>query len=182
MSSAMAHHAAPLLLLLAVAIAPGPTVATTTPAINATCTALDAGRYDHPYSYCAGVLSADPAAAAATDERGVAAAAINVSARGAASTLSVLTDLVDELGRCREYYGSMVGSLAGVFDDFQAGRFDDAALAKARSAAAVPEKCDIVLVQGNAKKDPFTKENVDNKRLSGLAGDIAALATSSKKG
>ncbi|WVZ74152.1 hypothetical protein U9M48_022367 [Paspalum notatum var. saurae] len=178
----MAQHAALVLLLLALAIAPGLTVATTTPAINATCTALDAGRYDHPYSYCAGVLSADPAAAAATDERGVSEAAINISARTAASTLSVLTDLVDELGRCREYYGSMVESLAGVLDDFHAGRFDDAALAKARSASAVPDQCELVLIQGNAKKDPFTKENIDNKRLSSLAADITAFAMRSKKG
>ncbi|WVZ73479.1 hypothetical protein U9M48_021779 [Paspalum notatum var. saurae] len=178
MSSAMAQHAA-LRLILALAIAPGLTV-TTTPAINKTCATLDAAHYDHPYSYCAGVLSADPAAAAATDPRGVADAAINVSARKAESTLRVLTDLVDELGLCRKYYGSMVESLAGVLADFHAGRFDEAALAKARSASDVPERCDVILAMGNAKKDPFSQENVYNKRLSSLASDITALVASKK--
>lgn len=170
----MSSARVPVLLLAVVAIAPGLAIATT-PAINATCTALDAQHYDHPYAYCVGVLSGDSAAAAATDERGVAAAAINIAAQKAASTMSVVTYLVEKLSLCSKYYGRMVESLAGVLADFHAGRFDDAALAKARSASDVPNDCDIVLFQGSAKKNPFSQENIDNGKLSGLARDITDL-------
>ncbi|OQU85601.1 hypothetical protein SORBI_3004G277700, partial [Sorghum bicolor] len=164
----------PVLLLAVLAIAPVLAIATTS-AINATCTALDAQHYDHPYAYCVGVLSGDSAAAAATDERGVAAAAINIAAHKAAATVSVVTYLVDELSLCSKYYGRMVESLTAVLADFHAGRFDDAALAKARSASEVPNDCDVILLQGSAKKNPFSQENIDNGRLSGLARDITAL-------
>ncbi|RLM77889.1 putative invertase inhibitor [Panicum miliaceum] len=107
------------IVLLAVAIAPV-LAAGSSSVINATCAEL---KPLWPYDYCVGVLSGDPAATAATDLRGVAAAAVNITATKAASTLRVISDLVDELSTCRGYYGNMLQSLADVRVDLDAGRW-----------------------------------------------------------
>ncbi|KAL6633752.1 hypothetical protein ACP70R_026423 [Stipagrostis hirtigluma subsp. patula] len=159
-----------LLLLVIAIVAPGLAVGTS-PAINATCAAIDTPTY-HEYDYCVRVLSADPAAAAATDARGVATAAVNITLQKAASTLSVISYLVDELSTCRGYYSGMVKSLAGVLVDFGAGRFDRAALAKAEFASDTPDNCDILLFQGSAKKNPIAQENTDNQELANIAREI----------
>ncbi|GJM86471.1 hypothetical protein PR202_ga02334 [Eleusine coracana subsp. coracana] len=158
-----------VILLLAIPVAP--VLAIGSPAINATCAALTPS----PGDYCLGFLSGDPAAMAATDARGVAAAAMNMTARKAASTSRVIADLVDELTICRGYYTTMVESLSGVLVDFRAGRFDNAALEKANKAGDQPMDCDKLLLQGNAHKNPFSKENGENDKLARLAVAITSL-------
>ncbi|KAL6633753.1 hypothetical protein ACP70R_026424 [Stipagrostis hirtigluma subsp. patula] len=167
-----------ILFLAVAAIAPVLAIGIS-PAINTTCGALAT---QPKRDYCVGVLTADPAASAATDARGVATAAINLTAHKAASTLRVIADLVDELSTCRWYYIAMVESLAGVLVDFRAGRFDDAALAKAQKAMGQPDSCDILLFEGNSHKDPISQENVENDHVARLATDITYLLASKRLG
>ncbi|KAF8729212.1 hypothetical protein HU200_017796 [Digitaria exilis] len=155
-------------ILLAVAIAPGLAVGSSS-VINATCAALKT------FDYCVGMLSADPAASAATDVHGLAAAAVNLTAVKAASTLSVITYLVDDLTTCRGQYRNMLQSLAGVLVDLGAGRFDNAWLELSAHATAYPEGCDIMLFEGNAHKDPISQENGENDLLVRLATAITDL-------
>jgi pectinesterase inhibitor-like protein len=164
------------ILLLAVAIAPGLAVGSSS-VINATCAAL---KELQPYNYCVGVLSADPAAAAATDVHGLAAAAVNITAVKAASTLRVISYLVDELTTCRGYYTNMLQSLADASVDFGAGRFEDAHFEISANASAVPMGCDILLFEGNAHKDPISKENGENDLMTSLASDIIKLLISKR--
>ncbi|CAL5055247.1 unnamed protein product [Urochloa decumbens] len=168
----MAQLIAITIMLLAVAIAPGLAVGSSSSVINATCVAL---KPLQPYDYCVGVLSADPAAAAATDVPGVAAAAVNITAVKAASTLRVISYLVDELTTCRGYYSNLVKSLADVRVDLGAGRFSNASLEISANATGVPNDCDILLFEGNAHKDPFTQENGENDLLVRLASAIIGL-------
>ncbi|CAN6253736.1 unnamed protein product [Urochloa humidicola] len=163
-----------IILLVVVAIAPGLAVGSSSSVINATCVALPL----QPYDYCVGVLSADPAAAAATDVRGVTAAAVNITAVKAASTLRVITYLVDELTTCRGYYSNMLQSLVKVRVDLGAGRFSNASFEMSANASARPMDCDIYLFEGNSHKDPFTQENGENDYLAGLASDIIGLLKS----
>ncbi|CAN6280358.1 unnamed protein product [Urochloa humidicola] len=175
-SSSMAQPIAITIMLLAVAaIAPGLAVGSSSSVINATCAAL---KPLQPYDYCVGVLSADPAAAAAADVRGVAAAAVNITAVKAASTLRVITYLVDELTTCRGYYNNLVKSLVGVLIDVDAGRFKNASLEISANATVVAMDCDILLFEGNAHKDPISQENGENDLLVRLAQSILDLVTS----
>ncbi|CAL5054961.1 unnamed protein product [Urochloa decumbens] len=160
------------IILLAVAIAPGLAVGSSSSVINTTCAAL---KILQPYDYCVGVLSADPAAAAATDVAGVAAAAVNITAVKAESTLRIITYLVDDLKTCREYYSNMLESLADVRVDLGAGRFSNASFEISVNATARPDDCDILLFEGNAHKDPFTHENGENALLVRLASGIIDL-------
>jgi len=162
------------IVLLAVAVAPGLAVGGSS-VINATCAQL---KPLWPYDYCVGVLSGDPAATAATDVRGVAAAAVNITTTKAASTLRVISYLVGELSTCREYYGNMLQSLADVRVDLDAGRFSDASFEISANASARPMDCDIFLFEGNAHKDPIAQENTENSLLAGLASDILRLLES----
>ncbi|GJM88721.1 hypothetical protein PR202_ga05273 [Eleusine coracana subsp. coracana] len=107
-------------LLLAIAIAPALAGGTST-IINETCAKLP--NYYLPRSYCTSVLSNDATAVAAPDVRALAVAAINITAHKAASTLSAISYLMDDLSDCRRYYSEMVESLAGVLNDYRAGRF-----------------------------------------------------------
>ena len=160
------------IVLLAVAIAPGLAVGDSS-VINATCSELKL----QPYNYCVGVLSANPAAAAATDVRGLAAAAINITADKAASTLRVISYLVDELSICREQYTDMLQSLATVAADYGAGRFENASFEMSGNATGYPQGCDILLFEGNSHKDPIFKENAENDLLVRLASSILNLLT-----
>lgn len=141
------------------------------PAINATCAAVTT----QPREYCLGFLSGEPAAMAATDAHGVAAAATNTTARKAASTSRVIADLVDELRTCHGYYTAMVQSLSGVLVDFRAGRSDNATLHKAYNAGHQPMGCDTLLLQGSAHKNPFSKDNGENDKLARLVVAITSL-------
>lgn len=124
-----------------------------------------------------GVLSADPAASAATDVHGLAAAAVNITATKAASTLSVITYLVDELTACRGQYRNMLQSLAGVLVDLGAGRFKNASFELSAHATTYPDGCDILLFEGNSHKDPISQENGENNLLVRLATAITDLLT-----
>jgi pectinesterase inhibitor-like protein len=156
-----------ILLVLAMAVTPSLAIGNSS-VLNATCAALKF----QPYDYCVDVLSADPAAASATDARGIATAAMNMTAHKAASTLQVITYLINELNSCRKIYSDMGETLASVLADFQAGRFDSAALEKAQEAYGGPDSCDVELFEGNSHKDPISQENDDNHNLALLASDI----------
>ncbi|EES05707.1 hypothetical protein BDA96_04G295300 [Sorghum bicolor] len=159
-----------LLLLFITAIAPVVT-AGGSPVINATCAALKSLQ---PYDYCVGVLSADPAAAAATDVRGVAAAAVNITAQKAASTLLVINYLAGDLNTCRGYYSNMLQSLENSLVHFRDGRFLNASLGIA-NATGDPTGCDLLLFEGKTHKDPISDENYENMRLVDLADGIVDL-------
>ena len=95
------HHHRFLLLLLVLLLAPaGSRGLATTPIINSTCTAAAKSTWFTPYAYCVRTLSAIPAAASASDARGLGAAATNLTARNVTTTIHVLTDLVDALQHC----------------------------------------------------------------------------------
>ncbi|CAN6274885.1 unnamed protein product [Urochloa humidicola] len=162
------------IILLAVAAIVGLAAGSSSSVINATCAALPL----QPYDYCVGVLSSDSAAAAATDVRGVAAAAVNITTVKAASTLRVITYLIDELTTCRGYYNNLVKSLADVLIDVDAGRFKNASLDMSTNATGVAMDCDILMFEGNSHKDPFTQENADNDLLANLASAIIDLVVS----
>ncbi|TVT98123.1 hypothetical protein EJB05_19557, partial [Eragrostis curvula] len=119
---------------------------------------------------------------AATDARGLATAAVNMTANKSASTMRVITDLVDELTTCRGYYTAMAESLAGVLVDLHAGRLDNATLEKAHKAVNQPKNCDTLLLEGKAQKNPFSKENGENDSLVRLAAAITSLLASKSIG
>ncbi|KAF8707091.1 hypothetical protein HU200_030323 [Digitaria exilis] len=148
-----------------------PVLAIGSPAISATCAAVTT----QPREYCVGFLSGEPAAMAATGAHGVAAAAMNTTARKAASTSRVIADLVDELWTCHGYYTTMVESLSGVLVDFRDGRIDNVTLDKAYNAGHQPMGCDALLLHGNAHKNPFSKENGENDKLARLVVAITSL-------
>ncbi|CAN6280360.1 unnamed protein product [Urochloa humidicola] len=106
------------IMLLALAMAPGGLAVGSSSLISSTCAAL---KPLDTYDYCVGVLSADPAAVAASDVGRVASAAVNITALKAASTLRVITYLVDDLIVCRDLYSKMLQSLAIVTADLNAG-------------------------------------------------------------
>jgi hypothetical protein len=72
-------------------------------------------------------LSSDPAALSATDARGLAAAAANLTVVNITSTEQAISMLITSLGGCLSMYREMNGVMAGVRDDIQAGRDRDAA-------------------------------------------------------
>jgi hypothetical protein len=104
----------PLAILLILAILPS-LVAGTSYLINTICSAIPEMSYD----YCVGVLSANPAGASAKDKRGL---AIVESMHNVTSTLHMLSDLVQELNSCIEYYKYMDELTASAIDDFHTGR------------------------------------------------------------
>ncbi|TVU28054.1 hypothetical protein EJB05_19561, partial [Eragrostis curvula] len=137
-------------------------------AINTTCAALTPQLYD----YCVGVLSADPAAANATDALGLAAAVINITSLKAASTLQVITYLINELNTCRDIYGRMEEGLANVLTDIRARQYNSAANEISMNATGNPDGCDIMLFEGNSHKDPISGENGDIRNWVFVASDI----------
>ncbi|WVZ74162.1 hypothetical protein U9M48_022377 [Paspalum notatum var. saurae] len=160
-----------ILLLAVVAIAPGLAAAGSSSLINATCAALTTTQ---PLDFCVGVLSADQAAASATDVREVAAAAINIAASKATSTLRDIGNLTYDLNTCHRQYSNMVQLLADALVDFHAGRFENASHETA-NATNTPPGCSILLFEGNARKDPIDQENNENESLVDLANGIAPL-------
>ncbi|CAL4986393.1 unnamed protein product [Urochloa decumbens] len=173
-SSSMVQSIA-ILLLLAVAMAPAARLtaaaAAASPLINTTCAALEPVDSS---DYCVRVLSGDPAAAAATDVRGVAAAAANLTAVKAARTLRVISYLVDDLVICRAKYSKMVHMLANVTADLGAGRFSDASEIMS-FATEYPEMCDMLLMEGKAEKDPISQETGEDDSLVHLTDHIINL-------
>uniref|UniRef100_A0A0E0G5Y3 Pectinesterase inhibitor domain-containing protein n=1 Tax=Oryza nivara TaxID=4536 RepID=A0A0E0G5Y3_ORYNI len=133
--------------LLAAAIAPGLTVGSPS-LINETCTATS------NYGYCLGVLSADPAGASATDKRGLAIAAANITMRNVTSTVRVLTELVEELKLCIKYYQDMDDLVASAIDDLRVGRPAVTSFYKLHRASDEPGNCDIMLFEGKRPQEP----------------------------
>ncbi|WVZ73484.1 hypothetical protein U9M48_021784 [Paspalum notatum var. saurae] len=168
-----------LLLLIAAATAPGLAAGSSSSVINATCAELSSTQ---PLDFCLGVLSADQAAAEATDVRAVAAAAVNITAQKANSTLRAIAYLTHDLSGCRGYYSKMTRSLADGLADFRAGRFRDASDEIVVNATNVPLDCSISLFEGNAAKDPIDQENNDNQSLVQLAADIVDLFVKKRLG
>jgi pectinesterase inhibitor-like protein len=178
---AIKQHHMPLLLLLVVFLlpAPGSPALATTPLINSTCTAAANSTWFTPYAYCVRTLSAIPAAAAATDARGLGAAAANLTARNVTTTIHVLTDLVGALNHCITMYRIMNGSVAGALNDLRVGR-TDVAWPKLKDAAYRPNFCDMALAQSKTNKDPLFEENYTNQMLAGMANDIIELIAKKK--
>lgn len=143
-------------------ITPALAIGNSSSVINATCAAVS--QQHQLYDYCVGILSADA--------RGVATAAASITAHKAASTLQVITYLIDELNTCGEMYGFMEEKLASVLTDIRAGRFDNAGVEKVINATGDPEGCDIMLFEGNSHKDPIADENRDNMGWVNLASAI----------
>ncbi|KAM0867211.1 hypothetical protein ACQ4PT_042139 [Festuca glaucescens] len=159
----------PLIVLLTLDILPG-LVAGTSSLINTTCSTISEMSYD----YCVGVLSADPAGASAKDKRGLDVVASNQSVHNLTSTLHMLSDLVQELKTCIEYYKYMDDLTVSAIDDFHAGRDADVIYPKLRKASDEPLSCDMALFEG-AAKNPVEKENSENKYLAHLASSITFL-------
>jgi pectinesterase inhibitor-like protein len=151
----------------------------TTPLINSTCTAATNSTWFTPFDYCVRTLSGNPAAAAATDARGLGAAAANITAKNVTTTMHVLTNLVDALKHCITMYRMMSGSVAGALDDLRAGR-TDAAWPKLKDAAYRPNFCELAMDQSKTGKDPVWEENFSNQLLSGMANDIIELIAKKK--
>jgi pectinesterase inhibitor-like protein len=126
-----------------------------------------------PYPYCILTLSANPAAASATDARGLAAAVADLTVVNVTRTIDVLNDLIRGLQGCVVAYQAMQGSVAGALDDLRAGRLRPA-WSNLRAASWQPDYCDLDLLQ-IINKDPINDENNANHLLSGLASNIAGL-------
>ncbi|VAI39313.1 unnamed protein product [Triticum turgidum subsp. durum] len=162
-----------LILFLAAAVG-SLAVGTPSAVIRTTCAAVGRPGGEVGYDTCVGLLSADPAAAAAKDERQLAVVATNLTVANVTSTVLVLDDLVKNLGDCLRYYRDMNKTLDAALGDLRAGRVE-AASGKLLDANGVPDSCDIQLFEGSAKKNPVRKENTDADLLSRLAYAITDL-------
>nr|XP_045086206.1 pectinesterase inhibitor 28-like [Aegilops tauschii subsp. strangulata] len=159
---------------VAVAVAVSPT-----PVINTTCAALAHSpnfTLHVEYEFCVGALSVDPAASSAPDARGLAAAAASLAVANMTSTEHIIADLVRNLGSCLAYYKEINDMVRRGLDDLRAGRAADASeklLEAAQSDA--PSLCDLILIEGDAKRNPIDQENQNAYFLSVMASDIAQL-------
>ncbi|CAM0883220.1 unnamed protein product [Alopecurus aequalis] len=163
------------LLLLLLAAAHG--AVGTTPVINATCAALSSNASMYTtYDYCVRALSADPAASSATDAHGLAAAAVSLTVVNITDTEHVISDLLQNLGRCLDNYRDMKAMVAPALDDIRAGRAGEASK---KLLKAVDEGftswCDLILVEGYAKRNPIDQENQNINLVSTMASDITEL-------
>ncbi|VAI39312.1 unnamed protein product [Triticum turgidum subsp. durum] len=174
---AMHPQAALLLTLILLLLATGDgslAVGTPSAIIRTTCATVDRAGGEVGYDTCVGLLSADPAAAAAKDARQLAVVATNLTVANVTSTVLVLKDLVKNLGDCLRYYRDMNKTLEAALGDLRAGRVQ-AASDKLLDASHLPDDCDILLFQGSAGKNPMSKENTDADLLSRLAYAITDL-------
>ncbi|KAM3231334.1 hypothetical protein ACQJBY_061484 [Aegilops geniculata] len=151
-------------------------VGTPSAIITRTCAAVGrpGGQLGYEYDSCVGALSADPAAAAATDARELAVVATSLTMANVTSTVLVVEDLVKNLGGCLRYYREMNRTLEGAVGDLRAGRVE-AASDKLLEANQDPDRCDLLLFEGSANKNPLGKENIYADWLSQLAYAIASL-------
>jgi hypothetical protein len=76
----------------------------------------------------------------------------------------------------------MLQSLADAGVNFGVGRFEDAYLEISANASAVPMGGDIhiLLFEGNAHKDPISKENGENDLMTSLESEIIKLLISKR--
>ncbi|KAM0848454.1 hypothetical protein ACQ4PT_054375 [Festuca glaucescens] len=173
MAAMQQQHASHLLLLLLpvfLLLAAGGVSARASSVIRSTCAAVAKST---PYPYCVLTMSANPAAASATDARGLAAAVADLTTANVTRTIDVLNELIRGLQGCVFTYQAMQGSVAGALDDLRAGRLHPAS-SKLRAASWQPDYCDLDLLQ-IINKDPIIDENNASHLLSGLASNIAGL-------
>ena len=151
-------------------------VGTPSTIITRTCAAVgrSGGQLGYEYESCVGALSADPAAASAKDTRELAVVATSLTVANVTSTVLVLDDLVKKLRDCLRYYREMNRTLEGALGDLRAGRVE-AASDKLLEANQDPDRCDLLLFEGSANKNPLGKENIYADWLSQLAYAIASL-------
>ncbi|VAI63191.1 unnamed protein product [Triticum turgidum subsp. durum] len=159
-----------VVLLLTLAILPSLVASTTSSLINTTCSKAPNVSYDH----CVNVLSADPAGAPATDKRGLLIAAAQRTVHSVTSTVHIMSDLIQELNTCIQYYQRMGELTVGAMDDLRAGRDAGLIYPKLREASDEPLRCDTVFFHG-VKKNLMEKENSENKNLAHLASSITFL-------
>ncbi|XP_020159505.1 putative invertase inhibitor [Aegilops tauschii subsp. strangulata] len=157
---------------LAVAVSP-------TPIINTTCAALAHNpnfTLHVEYEFCVRSLSADPMASSATDARGLAAAAASLTVANITSTELIIADLVKNLGSCLSDYKEIKDTVQRGLDDICGGRAADASKKFLDAAESdVPSLCDLILIEGVAKRNPIDKENQNAYFLSVMASDITQL-------
>ncbi|XP_037438716.1 uncharacterized protein LOC119306645 [Triticum dicoccoides] len=166
------HPRVALLLTLVLLLATGDgilTVGTPSAIITRTCAAVGrpGGQLGYEYESCVGALSSDPA-------RELAVVATSLTVANVTSTLLVVKDLVKNLGGCLRYYREMNRTLDAALGDLRAGRVE-AASDKLLEANQDPDKCDLLLFEGSANKNPLGKENIYADWLSQLAYAIASL-------
>ncbi|KAM0862679.1 hypothetical protein ACQ4PT_045114 [Festuca glaucescens] len=167
------HTSHLFLLLLAAGGASARTSSVIRSVPGSTCAAVAKSVVSTPYPYCVLTLSANPAAASATDARGLAAAVADLTVANVTRTIDVLNELIRGLQGCVFAYQAMQGSVAGALDDLRAGRLRPA-WSNLRAASWQPDYCDLDLLQ-IINKDPINDENNANHLLSGLASNIAGL-------
>ncbi|CAM0883222.1 unnamed protein product [Alopecurus aequalis] len=149
----------------------------TTPLINATCAAAsrNATMFTH-YDYCVRALSDDPAASSATDARGLAAAAVSLTVVNITYTEDIVSDLLQNLGRCLKNYREMNAMVAPALDDIRAGRAGEASKKLLKAVDEdFPSWCDLILIEGDARRNPIDHENHNIHLVSAMASDITEL-------
>ncbi|XBH76057.1 hypothetical protein VPH35_102761 [Triticum aestivum] len=163
-----AHHG------LAVAVAVSPT-----PIINTTCAALTNSpnfTLHIEYEFCVGALSADPAASSATDARGPMAAAASLVVANMMSTEHIIADLIRNLGRCLAYYKEINGMVRRGLKKLRACHAAGASEKLLEAAESdSPSICGLILIEGDAKRNPVDRENENTYFLSVMASDVAQL-------
>ncbi|KAI4986646.1 hypothetical protein ZWY2020_019276 [Hordeum vulgare] len=145
-------------------------IASSSSVINTTCSKIPEISYD----YCVGVLSAEPIGKSASDMRGLAVAAANLTIHNVTSTLHMMSNIVAELNSCNTFYKYMVDLIVSAIDDLHKGRDAELIYEKLHKASDTPENCDIALFQG-AQNNPVQAENSENKALARIASGITFI-------
>ena len=85
----------------------------------------------------------------------------------------IISDLIFNLGRCLKNYREMNDMVAPALDDIRAGRVGEASN---KLLEAVQEDftswCDLILVEGDAERNPIDQENHNIHLVSSMASDI----------
>ncbi|KAF7079632.1 hypothetical protein CFC21_083837 [Triticum aestivum] len=176
-----------VLLLLLLAAPHGLAVAVSpTPIINTTCAALAHSpnfTLHVEYEFCVRSLSADPVASSATDARGLAAAAASLTVANITSTELIIADLVKNLVSCLSDYKELNDMVRRGLHDIRGGRAANASKKFLDAAESdVPSLCDLILIEGVAKRNPIDQENQNAYFLSVMASDITQLMLDSHAG
>jgi hypothetical protein len=80
------------------------------------------------------------------------------------------------LGGCLQYYGEMNDIVSRVLDDIRAGLVAEASKKLLGMANDdLGSMCDLILVEGYAKRDPIRLENQNVYLVSAMASDITEL-------
>ncbi|CAM0875781.1 unnamed protein product [Alopecurus aequalis] len=173
--------------LLLVVISAGAGVAAGGPSsvITSTCSAVAKDSYASPaiaktiYDDCVRTLSAYPEAASAVDVRGVAIAAVDLTAANVTNMEGFIQDLISNLQKCLEPYKEMSGRVAEGIEDLRAGRVN-AAVDKLTYAETLPEQCFLPYMYAK-KQSPIDKEISATINLASLASSITRLLKSTYK-